>query len=234
MVYGFFLSLLLLSSAALEAQQELPDSAVKERLRFITQMLEDDRRGAFLWWYGWLGAYGAATVGQGAAMVLSDNVATRQDMAVGAATTFLGAAGQLIAPLHPGRKADLLRDIPESTPEERRKKLEAAEEYLRAVANTEKFGRSWKTHALFTAVNLTSGLVTWIGFKRSVWAGIGNFALNSVVSEIQIWTQPTRSLKNWREYCSKFPFGEVPVACKPRPEFHVGACPGGLSLRLVF
>lgn len=218
----------------LRAQAITDDAVVKERIKAIQSMLEEDRKGTNLWWYGWLGAYGAATVGQGAVYFTSNDIPTKQDMAVGAATTLLGAAGQLISPLHPGKKANLLSEIPESTPEERLKKLDAAEEYLRAVANTEKFGRSWKTHALFGVVNIGSGLITWIGFKRSVWAGLGNFALNSVVSEIQIWTQPTRTLRNYRDYCKKYQYGSVPVAWKPRPVLNVGAYPGGVGLKLVF
>lgn len=216
------------------AQAEMPDSIVRERIQCIQGMLEQDQKNTNLWWYGWLAGYSAATAGQGAVWFLSGDAGTRQDMVLGAATTFLAAAGQLIAPLNPGRKADLLLEIPESTPEERLKKLAAAEEYLKKIAFTEKNGKSWKNHALYGAVNLSSGLITWIGFKRSVWAGIGNFAMNTVISEVQIWTQPTRSLTNYRNYCRKYQSGMPPVACKPRPGFYVSASAGGFGLKVVF
>jgi hypothetical protein len=216
------------------AQEAIPDSIVAERIRCIQAMLVQDKKGADIWWYGWLAGYGAATLGQGAVYHLSENSATKQDMALGAATTFLGAVSQLVAPLHPGGKARLLKAMPESTPAERVKKLAVAEEYLRSLAQTEKFGRSWKNHALFGAVNLGSGLITWIGFKRSVWDGIGNFALNTIVSELQIWTQPTRSLKNYQNYGRLYPSGTVPQASKPGPVFSLGAVPGGIGIRVAF
>jgi hypothetical protein len=218
----------------LPAQEAIPDSLVQERIRCIETMLEQDRKGTDAWWYGWLAGYSALTVGQGAVGLASEDKATRQDMALGAATTLLGAAGQFISPLHPGKKGRMLAELPESTPEERLKKLTIAEEYLENVAKTEKFGRSWQNHALYGAVSIGSGLVTWLGFKRTIWAGLGNFALNTVVSEIQIWTQPTRSLKNYREYRRKYQSDVTGIAPKPGPEFYFGVLPDGIGLRISF
>ena len=72
------------------------------------------------------------------------------------------------------------------------------------IAKREKSGKSWKIHALNGAVNLGSGLITWLGFKRSVWDGIINFAMNSAISELQILTQPTRTLKAYNLYKQKY------------------------------
>ncbi|MCK7538546.1 MAG: hypothetical protein MZV63_50095 [Marinilabiliales bacterium] len=52
---------------------------------------------------------------------------------------------------------------------------EETSELLKMLAVREKEGRSWKTHAIAGAVNLSSGLITWLGFKRTVWDGIGEF-----------------------------------------------------------
>lgn len=230
----FIIFFLIFSPVKLLAQDEIPDSIVKERIQCIQDMLQQDHKNTSLWWYGWLAGYSAATAGQGTACLISENIATKQDMALGAATTFFGAVGQLITPLNPGRKAELLLNIPDSTPEERLQKLSVAEEYLVKTAITEKNGRSWKTHALYSAVNVTSGLITWIGFKRSLWAGIGNLAFNTIISEVQIWTQPTRSLKNYQNYCRKYKSGKLVAVNKPRPEVYVSAFPGGLGIRVVF
>ncbi|MFH0761020.1 MAG: hypothetical protein V2A67_05920 [Bacteroidota bacterium] len=225
-------AILILFSFRLSAQDENNDSVIKERIQCIQGMLEQDQKSTTIWWWGWLAGYSAATAGQGAVYFLSEDIRTKQDMALGAATTVLGVAGQLITPLNTGRMAELLSDYPESTPEERLKKLSAAEKFLEKAAATEKFGRSWKNHALYGAVSITSGLITWLGFKRTLWDGIANFALNTVVSEVQIWTQPTRSLKNYQYYCNRYK--PVGVANRTRPEFFVGACPGGIALRMVF
>ena len=226
------IAVLILFSLRLSAQDVNSDAVITERIQCIQEMLGQDQKPTDLWWWGWLAGYGAATAGQGVVCFLSEDIPTKQDMALGAATTILGVAGQLITPLNTGRMAELLSDYPDSTPEERLKKLAAAEEFLKKAAATEKFGRSWKNHALYGAVSITSGLITWLGFKRTLWDGIANVALNTVVSEVQIWTQPTRSLKNYRSYCGKYnPAG---VASRTRPEFFVGACPGGIALRMVF
>ena len=126
-----------------------------------------------------------------------------QDMATGAATTLLGAVGQLITPMVPAKAPEELTNMAEKTVEERTIKLEFAEELLRKSAQREKSGRSWQTHAVAGVVNLSSGLITWLGFKRTIWAGIGNFALNTAVTEAQIWTQPTRAMKDYEGYCKK-------------------------------
>lgn len=226
------IAVLILFSFNLAAQEAADDAVITERIRRIQDMLAQDQKGTDLWWWGWLAGYGAATAGQGVVYFMSEDIPTKQDMALGAATTVLGMAGQFITPLRTGPMAKTLSEYPESTPEERLKKLAAAEEFLAKAAATEKFGRSWQNHALYGAVSLTSGLVTWLGFKRTLWDGVLNFALNTVVSEIQIFTQPTRSLKNYRSYCSQYT--QPAIAHRPGPEFYVGACPGGISVRMVF
>ena len=84
------------------AQNELSDAQIQERLQVIHHMLEQGKPNANIWWYGWLIGYSAVTIGQGAVYMTSTDKATRQDMALGAATTFLGAMGQIISPMVPG------------------------------------------------------------------------------------------------------------------------------------
>jgi hypothetical protein len=228
------ISVFVFQSVSLSAQNEIPDSLVMERIQCIRNILNQGKANANLWWYGWLTGYSAATAGQGVLYFLSDDTGTKQDMALGASTTLLGAIGQLLMPLDPGSKADAFSDISESTPEDRLAKLSRAEELLEAIAIREKDGRSWKAHALSGAVNLSSGLITWIGFKRSVWAGIGNFAINSVITEAQIWTQPTRTMKDYQSYCKKYKSGISPVVYKTKPVYYVSAHPGGIAIRVLF
>lgn len=173
---------------------------VTERIEVIQHMLNRSVVSTDIWWYGWLGTYSAATVGQGAVAVLSDDLATRQDMILGAGTTALGAAFQLLSPLDVREYANKLSVMPENSEIDKIEKLKAAELYLSEIAAIEKGGRSWQIHAVNTAVNLSSGLITWIGFKRSVWDGVANFVLNSVITELQIWTQPTRLIRDQKRY----------------------------------
>ncbi len=216
------------------AQNELSDSQVKERLQVLQQMLKQGEPNADRWWYGWLIGYSAATVGQGAIFLTSEDKETRQDMALGAATTFLGAMGQIIAPMTPGSAPDRLARIPESTPEQRRKKLAEAEELLKQSALREKEGRSWKNHAITGIVNFGSGLVVWLGFKRSIWEGVGNFALNTVITEAQIWTQPTRAIKDYNEYMSRYQSGSDMGCSQSEVKWFVNVYPGGVGVSIIF
>src|SRR5512145_1694248 len=121
-----------------EAQDPLPDSLVTERIQVIQEMLDHGKGGANRWWYGWLVGYSAATLAQGAAVITSDKLATRQDMALGAVTTLLGAAGQAFTPRTPGYAPERLRELPGGTPEANREKLQEAERLLRESALREK------------------------------------------------------------------------------------------------
>ncbi len=226
---ALFVSLL---SAPLSAQEPLSERETAERLALIQEMLSDGKQDASLWWNGWLWGYGLATAVQGAVFLASDHLQTRQDMAVGAVTTLLGMAGQLIAPMTPASAPGKLAASPEGTPEERKAKLAEAERLLAACAKREKDGRSWKNHALTGAVNLGAGLVVWLGFKRSVWEGLANFAVNTVVTEVQIWTQPIRAVRDYEDYVRGTRMGSRSV--KSRMVFTVYGVPGGLGVRMAF
>jgi hypothetical protein len=228
------ISIFVSQSVILFAQDEIPDSLINERIKYIQNMLDKGKPNANRWWYGWLSGYSAATIAQGAICLSSNDKGTRQDMALGAATTLLGAAGQLVSPMIPGYAPDQLRQIPEDTHEARLQKLNNAEELLKASAFREKSGRSWQVHAISGAVNLTSGLITWLGFGRNVWAGVENFALNSVITEAQIWTQPTRAMKDYQNYCQRFKSGDNPVSLKAELSWFVGVAPGGIEVKIVF
>jgi hypothetical protein len=155
-------------------------------------------------------------------------------MALGATTTLVGAVGQLIMPMTPAKAPAKLAFLPGETPEERINKLNKAEELFEASAVREKDGRSWKMHAASSAVNLSSGLITWLGFDRTIQSGLINFAINEAITETQIWTQPTRAIKDYKNYCERYKSGLPSALYKPKPQLFVSAFPGGLTLRFVF
>ena len=216
------------------SQQSLTDSLVTDRLHSIEQMLNQGKPNANAWWYGWLIGYSAATIGQGAVMLTSSSRDTRQDMALGAITTILGAAGQLISPMDPSKAPARLSQIPESTREERMKKLIEAEKLLKQCAEREKAGRAWQEHAICGVVNVSSGLITWFGFHRNAIAGLENFALNMAISEAQIFTQPTRAMKDYNAYLKKYSSLQTSLAGKNQVRLLVYAVPGGMAVRLIF
>lgn len=230
----FFLLVFVFHTAQTSAQDDIPDSLVAVRIQYIQTSLELGKPAAKLWWNGWLYGYSAATVVQGAVFAGSDQLKTRQDMALGAATTLVGAVGQLIMPMTPASTPDKLALVPGETPEQRIHKLSEAEKLFEASASREKEGRSWKMHAASSAVNLSSGLITWLGFNRTVQSGLINFAINEAITEAQIWTQPTRAIKDYKKYCENYKNGLPMALNKPKYQLVVNAFPGGLALRLEF
>ena len=229
-----FIFIFIFQTDIILAQDEIPDSLINKRIQYIQNVLVQGKPNADRWWYGWLIGYSAATIGQGAVGISSDVKETRQDMFLGAATTFLGAAGQILTPMTPGSAPNLIAQTADDTREARLQKLNDAEELLKESALREETGRSWQAHAISGAVNLTSGLITWFGFRRNAWAGVENFALNTVITEAQIWTQPTRAMKDYQNYCQKYKPGEKPVSLKPDISWYVGVAPGGIDVRIVF
>jgi hypothetical protein len=219
---------------SLKGQDAAADSVTDERIQDIQLTALKDKLSAQRWWYGWLAGYSAATAGQIIVSVSTENIATRQDMALGAATTFLGAIGQLIAPMgprdafsgYPTCKQYITGDHPLS--------VEESAELLKMLSVREKEGRSWKTHAIAGVVNLSSGLITWLGFKRTVWDGVANFALNTAVTEAQIWTQPTRAIKDYERYLREYGPETGMAPLKPESEWTVCVSPGGIAIRVVF
>jgi len=225
---------LFILSANLIAQTVTKDSLILERIQYIQTKLNQSKPTVDGWWYGWLGGYAAATVAQGVVALTNSDKNTRQDMVLGAATTFLGATLQVLTPLNTGHAANIISQLPDSTPELQVGKLKIAEQLFKSNALTEKAGRSWEIHALNEAVNLSSGLITWIAYKRTVWDGVANFLLNSAITETQIWTQPTRTLKDYEVYCRKYKSGFISETNRIEPEFYLRTGVGNVSLNIVF
>jgi hypothetical protein len=220
--------------STLSAQNVIPDSLITERIQYIKNTLQHDKANTKSWWYGWLGTYGAATIGQGLVYFATNDKGTRQDMALGAATTLLGATGQFISPLIPRNQPKQLDSISATTGIERLNKLTVAEKVFEECALREKLARSWKNHAICSAVNLSGGLITWLGFKRSFSAGVGYFVLNSAITETQIWTQPTLARRNYKKYHQKSLENEEGISYLPKVNWYLEAYPGGLGIRVVF
>lgn len=216
--------------AHLFASDSLPDSQLQELRGTVTHEVKSFQR----WWNVWLAGYSAATVAQGVVSITSEDKTLRQDMVLGAATTLLGAAGQIISPM-----VDYDSELRKSLADLKTDSLQSLsgvqyEELLKALAYREKEGRSWKTHATACAVNLGSGLITWLGFKRTFKDGLQNFALNTVVTELQIWTQPIRAVKAYERYSA---LGGDEQSTNPPgtySEWNMSVYPGGFTFSLTF
>jgi hypothetical protein len=215
-------------------QSQDNDPLLAAKLQFLKGSLERDHKQTQRWWYGWLSGYSVATVAQGAIYFSSENKILKQDMILGAATTILGTAGQFISPFIPNNEYKQFASYPESNHDEQLVKFAAAEKLLFEWSEKERLALTWQNHILSTTVNLCGGLVTWLGFKRTLKDGLINFAINTVVTEAQIWSQPTLAKRQYKKYCRNYLDGAGIYSYQPEITCFIEAKPGGIGLRIIF
>jgi hypothetical protein len=228
------LSIFVFQDMPLFSQESNPDSLRNIWSQEFQKIVNRNRISAQRWWYGWLAGYSAATAAQGIVYFSTDEKATRQDMALGSATTFLGAIGVLITPIVPPKSSFQIPDIHANDSSQKYFDVANSERLLKEIAVREKAGRSWKIHAVTGAVNIGSGLITWLGFKRSLRDGLVNFAINTIITETQIWTQPVRAIKDYQNYCTSNTTSSIPHNLKPEKKWYLSSYPAGFALRLDF
>jgi hypothetical protein len=232
-----------------QEKQEPSDDLVKERLSFIENAVYTAQPRAKTWWYGWISGYsaGAVVMGSLAAAHWNDkklDPATQlkvrdrdfaEDMLVGGATLALGVGGLVIDPFVPAYGPSRLRALPEGSSEERRLKLQKAEDLLHECAKREKEGRGWLTHLLNLSANAAAGLVTVWAFDRPWSDGLVTFASGEAVSLLNIFTQPRRAIRDLNNYEVKY-LGKQGAYIAPAGDQHffLGLYPGGFSLRISF
>jgi hypothetical protein len=213
--------------------QTCNDSSARTKLETIELLLHNNQNYASIWWNGWLYGYSAATIIQSGIALSVAEKRVRQDMWLGAATTGIGAVAQAFMPFETRKAYKKLKLLPAQTTQQRQEKLNQAERLLKQCADEEWKGKSWKTHAGSGVVNLGSGLITWLAFDRTLKDGLINFAINTAITEAQIWSQPARVARYYRKMCSE----NQPASLfhKKHPVQYSFSCTGeGLHLRLSF
>lgn len=233
------LTALVLTAAFLTARpavgEQLTDDEVTERLEYIEKALIEGKFTANLWWGGWLGFNAGTMLIFGIKAGIDTTKADMQNDAVSAAQSALGVLGLAISPMVPGYASDRLRELPDSTAEQRREKLARAEELLRESAEYEIFGWSWVPHVLGVAVGLAGGLTLWLGFKRPIEEGLINFGLAVAVNEAQIWTQPMRAKRDWEAYQLEFGASSQETTSESAgARWFVAPAPGGFAAGVSF
>jgi hypothetical protein len=229
-----FLSCFIFHDLPLLSQDLNSDSLSNAWSQEFHKIVNHDKLNAQRWWYGWLAGYSAATAGQGIFYFSSDVKATRQDMVLGSATTLLGAIGVLVMPIVPRKSSLQNPEIHANDSCQEYFDTANSEKLLKEIALKEKEGRSWKIHAITGAANIGSGLITWLGFKRTFKDGLFNFALNTVITETQIWTQPVKAIKDYQKYCNYNTASSVPPNLKPEKRILLCSHPAGFALKLDF
>ena len=200
---GMLMLIIFLSGSIVCAQESdlnAEGSDISERINFIQTCFDKGQTSGKVWSYGWIGVYGALTGIQGVAAINTDH--NRLTNIVGASQSLLGLAVLIIDPFHARSSGSDLRALPASTPEELKFKLEKAESWLERNYKQEKLGRSWLIHAGVVAGSMLEGGAVWHddGFK----SGVISFLAGVAVGEIQIWTQPTRGIRDYNDYHNKY------------------------------
>ena len=189
----------ILLSVAPAAADPLSDAEIKSRLAFIEARLKSGTAASNRWWDAWFYGWTAFTVTQAAVACATTDRGLRIDMAVGAVSSSLGVIPLGLFPLPSRHAAAKLAALPGATPDDRRRKLGRAEHLLKESAEAEALGRSWFNHALGGAVSLGFGLLLGFAYKRPV-AGVINTLGGIALVEIQIFTQPTAAIDDFRTY----------------------------------
>ncbi len=197
-------------------------------------VLKKDKAAANGWWWSWIGFYGTATIVQSGIAVSSSDISTKQDMWNGAATTLLGVVGLAFTPLVPKDEEIRRKVMSSGNNDVIHNSREYNEAMLKEIAEREKFGRSWKVHAVAGIVDLGSGLVTWLGFKRTLKDGLVTFAINTAVAEAQIWTQPIKAARDYEKYMRTHSGNNLSNTKVIEPRWYFSALPGGISVRCRF
>ena len=183
-----------------EADLKSSESNIKERINFIQASFDKGQTRAKLWSYTWTAIYGAATGIQTYQAISSRH--DRVSNVVAASESFLGVAVLVVDPFHARSSGSELREISESTPEEQKTKLDKAEKWLERNYKQEKLGRSWLSHLGVLVVSIIGAGIVW------QYEGRNNALINGLSAiaggELLIWTQPTRGIKDYDDYHSKY------------------------------
>lgn len=226
----FFIIILGFSSIA--KADGLP--ATSERIQWIQDRIANaallDRR----WQYGWSTAYAGMTylyAVQASTLNETDEKHDQYDAVVNACSSFLGFAGMMLDPLSLNDMAEQLNQLPETTNDERRIKLVQAEACLQKAAEREQRGRSWEAHAIAGLVSIAAGVVVACDGNRAR-DGTAMFAGSMLVSEFQIFTQPTLATQALLEYRGT----GLPLASQAPSSSHLflSVIPGGIVLYYRF
>jgi len=177
--------------------QSLSDEEIERRLAFITERLDNGRRHAAYWQYGWLAVNGGGTIVSGVQAGFDGGNDQAYDIAE-AGKSLIGTVYLLVQPM-PGRDgAAPIRSMPDATHADRIARLLRAEEMLRATAVRSRERTSWLMHGGNIGLNLVTGAIL-LGLGAPDLAAM-SFFLDTAMGEVQIWTQPWQPRKDWEEY----------------------------------
>jgi hypothetical protein len=210
---------------------EPSDAEVSRRLAFLQDRFDRAAPAAARWWYGWYGGWlGLTVIQSGIALGIHDR-GLRTSAAVSAAFTTLGVIPLGLVPFQPLLAPAALRAQPEGTPAERRAKLARGERLLEESATIETRGHSFLPHLLGGVVSLGSGLVLVLAYKRPLFSGIVNLVGGVALCELEIYSQPSAAISDWKDYQAHGGEGPTRAASRTKkPSFMLSPSLGGMGI----
>jgi hypothetical protein len=164
------------------------------RLRWLDQHLASGAARARIWAWTWRAAYTGVTIVEVARAATATNTSDRAADIVGAASSFIGVAANLILPLKVmGDQRWWAKHYAACS------LLNTAERLFIRDAESEEFGVGPLVHVGNFIINIAGGLVLGLGYDK--WAAFAYTSLVGIaVGEIQAATQPTDVVEDLRLY----------------------------------
>lgn len=170
------------------------DADVRDRSAAIERSLAAGAPYARRWYWGWSGAFVAASALSFASLSVVDEPGLRADAVVGGTLAGLGAISTIALPLTASRGAGALTAMPDDTPEQRAARLRAAEATLRRAAREERFLSGWAAHAGVLAANAAAAAVSRLAYDRP-WNMIALArGTGVVVGELKVLSTPVAAI----------------------------------------
>jgi hypothetical protein len=208
----------------------LSDAEVQRRYDFIKQRLDASKLHAQIWYGSWLAISGGSAAYGVVEAAMSDNDGDRADGVAGAILGTIGVGYVVLVPLQARYGADNLRGLPDATPEERRMRLQRAQEILREDAERAQIASSsWTAHLMGASVGLVAGAAVW-AVSRNPTPAIITGATGVVGSEVQFWAEPLQPQQDLMDYVQEFGLGPPPTTYR----WHLEPVTGGLAIRFDF
>lgn len=193
-------------------KKDISDLELNERIDKIQLALDEGQLNAKLWWYGWLTLSSIGAIYGYSHGFFSDNYTTKVTNYTFATQAVVGVTSMLFTPLGRSYNAEKMRLMPSENREDKIKKLLYGESQLKKSAEYEIIGSSWVAHAASLVVSFGGALTVWKVYGNSIRAHGGNpehaalcsFFTSLIFGEIQIFSQPTRAITDWKNYNEKY------------------------------
>lgn len=177
---------------------EINNTELEQRLKFIETRLARQSPDARYWQHGWTGFHAASAVVQGVLAVDADDSDDEVNYLVGAVKSTGALAQMLIRPLPAVQSATQFQALPSRSREERIHKAVQGEALLHENADRAAMRISWRRHLIGIGANLLGG-VAIAAFGDSSDA-VTSTLLGIAVSETNIWTEPSHAVNDLEDY----------------------------------